>query len=84
MRNRKRKKQCKMLGDCNPGQRAKTRCHHAKGAIRQRLLDLGFVPGTEIDLIRNAPLGDPVQCKVSGYNVTLRRSEADLIEIEKK
>lgn len=73
---------CKMLCDCKPGQHAKIRCHHAKGAIRQRLLDLGFVPGTEIDMIRSAPLGDPVQCKVSGYNVTLRRSEARLIELE--
>jgi ferrous iron transport protein A len=33
-------------------------------------------------MIRNAPLGDPLQCKVSGYNVTLRRSEAELIELE--
>lgn len=82
MRKQQKRKQCRMLGDCNPGQRAKIRCHHAKGAIRQRLLDLGFVPGTEIDMVRSAPLGDPVQCKVSGYNVTLRRSEADLIELE--
>ncbi len=82
MRRRKRRKQCRMLGDCRPGQQAKIRCHHAEGAIRQRLLDLGFVPGTRIDMIRNAPLGDPIQCKVSGYNVTLRRSEAELIELE--
>ncbi|PHR26308.1 MAG: ferrous iron transport protein A [Desulfotalea sp.] len=71
-----------MLGDCTPGQQATIRCHHAVGAIRQRLLDLGFVPGAKIDMVRSAPLGDPVQCKVSGYNVTLRRSEANLIELE--
>jgi len=82
MRKQQRRKQCRMLGDCKPGQRAKIRCHHAKGAIRQRLLDLGFVPGTEIDMVRSAPLGDPIQCKVSGYNVTLRKSEAELIELE--
>jgi ferrous iron transport protein A len=82
MPRQKRKTHCRMLGDCRPGQRATIRCHHAEGAIRQRLLDLGFVPGTEIDMIRSAPLGDPVQCKVSGYNVTLRRSEANLIELE--
>ena len=82
MRKQQRRKQCRMLRDCKPGQRAKIRCHHAKGAIRQRLLDLGFVPGTEIDMVRNAPLGDPIQCKVSGYNVTLRKSEAELIELE--
>jgi ferrous iron transport protein A len=82
MRKQKRGNQCRMLGDCKPGQRATIRCHHGKGAIRQRLLDLGFVPGAAIDMVRNAPLGDPIQCKVSGYNVTLRRSEADFIELE--
>ena len=82
MQKQKGRRQQRMLGDCAPGQRAIIRCHHAKGAIRQRLLDLGFVPGVAIDMVRSAPLGDPIQCKVSGYNVTLRRSEADLIELE--
>ncbi len=80
-RNGMRRK-CRMLGDCKPGQRAKIRCHHARGAVRQRLLDLGFVPESEIDIVRCAPLGDPMQCKVADYNVTLRKSEASLIEIE--
>lgn len=71
-----------MLGDIQPGQRARIRCHHADGAIRQRLLDLGFVPESEVGMVRRAPLGDPIQCKIAGYNVTLRKSEASLIEIE--
>ena len=71
-----------MLGDVKPGKRARIRCHHAKGAVRQRLLDLGFVPESEVDIIRRAPLGDPIQCKVANYNVTLRKSEASLIEVE--
>lgn len=71
-----------MLRDINPGQRAKIRCHHACGAIRQRLLDLGFVPESEVDVVRKAPLGDPIQCKIANYNVTLRKSEAALIEVE--
>lgn len=78
------RKKCKMLCDCKPGQRAKIRCHHSKGAVRQRLLDLGFVPESEINIIRRAPLGDPIQCKVANYNVTLRRSEASLIEVIRK
>ena len=78
----KKMKKCRMLADVLPGQRARIRCHHGCGAIRQRLLDLGFVPDTEISMIRCAPLGDPLQCKVSGYNVTLRKSEASLIEVE--
>jgi ferrous iron transport protein A len=46
------------------------------------LLDLGFVPESEVDVIRCAPLGDPIQCKVTNYNVTLRKTEASLIEVE--
>lgn len=79
---RQNKRKCCMLGDIQPGQKARIRCHHAKGAIRQRLLDLGFVPESRIDVIRRAPLGDPIQCKVANYNVTLRKSEAALIEVE--
>lgn len=81
MKNRRRK-ECCMLGDIRPGKKARIRCHHAKGAIRQRLLDLGFIPESEVNVIRKAPLGDPIQCKVADYNVTLRQSEASLIEVE--
>ena len=80
--SQQKNKRYRMLVDCKAGQQAISRCHHSVGAIRQRLLDLGFVPGTKIDMIRSAPLGDPIQCKVSGYNVALRRSEAELIELE--
>ncbi|WP_246293769.1 FeoA family protein [Desulfobacter latus] len=73
---------CCMLKRIKPGQRAKIRCHHAKGAVRQRLLDLGFVPETEVEVIRKAPLGDPIECYVANYKVALRNSEADLIEVE--
>ena len=71
-----------MLGDIKPGRKARIRCHHTKGAVRQRLLDLGFIPESEVDVIRCAPLGDPIQCKVADYNVTLRKAEASLIEVE--
>ena len=78
----RRKNGCCMLRDIQPGCRAKIRCHHARGAIRQRLLDLGFVPQTEVEVIRRAPLGDPIECCVANYKVALRQSEADLIEVE--
>ncbi len=71
-----------MLGEVRPGKRARIRCHHAGGAVRQRLLDLGFVPESEVNVVRKAPFGDPIQCKVADYNVTLRKSEASLIEVE--
>ncbi len=80
--SQEKKRQPCMLGDIKPGGKAKIRCHHGGGAIRQRLLDLGFVPGAEVDVVRRAPLGDPMECRVANYNVALRQSEAALIEVE--
>ena len=71
-----------MLNDVKSGCRAKINCHHATGAVRQRLLDLGFVPHAQVDVIRRAPFGDPIQCRVANYSVTLRGSEASKIEVE--
>ncbi|WP_419657308.1 FeoA family protein [Desulfosarcina variabilis] len=75
---------CCMLRDVQSGCHAKIHCHHATGAVRQRLLDLGFVPQARIDVIRRAPLGDPIECRVADYKVTLRNSEAALIEVEEE
>lgn len=71
-----------MLKDIKPGLRARIFCHHSRGSVRQRLLDLGFVPQTEIQVLRRAPLGDPIECRVANYKVALRKSEAELIEVE--
>ncbi len=51
------------------------------GAIRKRMIEMGFVPGQEITVIRKAPLKDPVEYNIMGYNVSLRNSEARLIEV---
>ena len=47
--------------------------------LRRRLLEMGLVPGTEIHLIRRAPLGDPLEIGVRGYRLSLRRAEAALV-----
>jgi len=47
--------------------------------FRPRLMEMGLLVGTSVELVRFAPLGDPVEIKVRGYNLTLRRSEADQI-----
>lgn len=52
-----------------------------RGAFRRRILEMGFVPGQEISVIRKAPMSDPVEYNIMGYNVSLRNSEARLIEI---
>jgi ferrous iron transport protein A len=77
------KKPC-MLNQIGSGCRARVRCHHGSGSIRQRLLDLGFLPHTDIDVIRRAPLGDPIQCRIGNCCIALRASEAALIEVEEQ
>ncbi|MCK4994647.1 MAG: ferrous iron transport protein A [Candidatus Omnitrophica bacterium] len=53
----------------------------ADGALGQRLLDMGFVPGTRIKIIRNAPLVDPVEIFIKGYFLSLRHAEAKTVEV---
>ncbi|WP_370248025.1 ferrous iron transport protein A [Nocardioides sp.] len=53
----------------------------ADPAIAQRLLDLGFVPGTPVEMVRRAPLRDPVIYRVAGYEIALRRAQAACIRI---
>jgi ferrous iron transport protein A len=53
----------------------------ARGPIRKRLLVMGFVPGTGVEVLRAAPLGDPVEYRVKGYCISLRREEAKLISV---
>ncbi len=52
------------------------------GGARRRILDMGVVPGAEIEVIRRAPLGDPIEFRVKGYNLSFRRSEAKLISVK--
>jgi ferrous iron transport protein A len=52
------------------------------GAVRRRLMDMGLVRGVNVEVLRTAPLGDPVEYKLRGYYLALRKSEAELIEIE--
>ena len=53
----------------------------ARGPVRQRLLALGFVPGVIIEAVRAAPLGDPVEYRVKGYCISLRKEDARLIAV---
>ncbi len=53
----------------------------ARGPVRQRLLALGFVPGAIIEAVRAAPLGDPIEYRVKGCNISLRKEDARLISV---
>ena len=56
--------------------------HHCEGALRRRILDMGITKGVEIYVRKVAPLGDPFELTVRGYELSLRKSDAEMIEIE--
>ena len=64
------------------GQQCKVKKVSSCGSIKKRFLDMGLLPGVEIRVVRVAPLGDPVEIVVRGYNLSLRREEARQIIIE--
>lgn len=55
---------------------------HGEGALKRRIMDMGITRGVEIFVRKVAPLGDPMELRVRGYELSLRRSDADMIEIE--
>ena len=55
-----------------------------EGRLRKRLFDMGITPGAEIFLRKKAPLGDPIEIRIRGYELTLRKSEAELVILKVK
>jgi ferrous iron transport protein A len=70
------------LADLRPGERGVIRGFRCTVPLMQRLLEMGLTRGTVVDVIRLAPLGDPMEFRLRGYYLSLRRAEARLIEIE--
>lgn len=70
------------LSDLTQNQRGIIRHCSAGGILKQKLLSMGFIPGTEILMLRNAPLRDPIEVKLHNCLITIRRSEAELLRIE--
>lgn len=70
------------LADLPEGKSATIKSIDTESVTAQRLLDLGFVPGTPIKTIKRAPMGDPTTFEIRGYQLGLRRSEAEIIEVE--
>lgn len=69
------------LRDLKPGEMGKVVSIGEKGAIRRRLMDMGVTPGVEIKVIKMAPLGDPIEVTIRGYELSLRKEEAGQIQI---
>lgn len=67
-----------------PGTRVTVKKLIGRGNVKRRLMDMGIIPGTEIQVQKVAPLGDPVEIKFKGYNLSLRWNEAENILVEEK
>ena len=72
----------KPLSDLKPGQKGVVIKVRGSGPTRRRLLDMGMIPRTEIEVERVAPLGDPIAVKIKGYHLSLRKEEAVNVEVE--
>lgn len=55
---------------------------HGEGALKRRIMDMGITKGVEVHIRKVAPLGDPVEVTVRGYELSLRKADADMIEVE--
>ncbi len=69
----------KRLSHLKPGDVCFIRDIGKKGAFRRHLIDMGMTPGTKLEMIRFAPLGDPIQIRMRGYTLSIRKSEAEKI-----
>lgn len=64
------------------GDTVKVKRLHGEGALKRRIMDMGITKGVEVYVRKVAPLGDPVEITVRGYELSLRKSDAELIEVE--
>ena len=72
----------KVLSELRVGESGVVTTVNGEGAIRRRLFDMGITPGVEVYLRKKAPLGDPIEISLRGYELTLRKAEAALVEIK--
>ena len=72
----------KTLKDVKIGETAKVVKLHGEGAIKRRIMDMGITKGVQIHVRKVAPLGDPIEITVRGYELSLRKADADSIEVE--
>lgn len=70
------------LSDVPVGEKVKVCCLDGNGYLVRRLAELGFIPGTEVKVIRRAPLNDPIEFALRGYLVSLRSEEARLVRVQ--
>lgn len=72
----------KTLRHIGIGETAKVVKLHGEGAVKRRIMDMGITKGVEVIIRKVAPLGDPIEVTVRGYELSLRKADADMIEVE--
>ncbi|MBQ6613982.1 MAG: ferrous iron transport protein A [Clostridia bacterium] len=72
----------KTLKDVKVGKKATVVKLHGEGALRRRIMDMGVTKGVEIYVRKVAPLGDPMEINLRGYELSLRKADAEMIEVE--
>lgn len=72
----------KTLRDVEIGGSATVKKLHGEGATKRRIMDMGITKGTNIKVCKLAPLGDPLELTVRGYELSLRKADAEMIEVE--
>lgn len=72
----------KTLRDLKPGENAVVVKLHGEGALKRRIMDMGITKGVKVEVRKVAPLGDPIELNVRGYELSLRKADAESIEVE--
>ncbi|MDO4711236.1 MAG: ferrous iron transport protein A [Peptostreptococcaceae bacterium] len=70
------------LNNIKPGKTVKVIKLHGEGAIKRRIMDMGITKGVEIFVRKVAPLGDPLEVKVRSFELSLRKADAEMVEVE--
>ncbi len=70
------------LKEIKVGETAKVVKLHGEGAVKRRIMDMGLTKGVEVRVRKVAPLGDPIEITVRGYELSLRKADAEMIEVE--
>ena len=70
------------LKDITFGKKAKVLKINGQGAVKRRIMDMGITKGTDINIIKVAPLGDPIEINLRGYALSLRKADAEMIIVE--
>ena len=74
----------KTLRQAKVGETLKVVKLHGEGAVKRRIMDMGITKGTSVFIRKVAPLGDPVEVTVRGYELSIRKADAEMIEVEKE